>query len=293
MKKVFSIDFKMVPPEEAAVPVMDRGFLYGDSVYEVVRTYRRTVPFLLDRHYRRLLHSAEQIHLKIPFSLEKLRAHLEECMSKTAHPDHYIRIIVSRGEDVRFDLFPQESLAPKTILLIDHIKTFPKEYYEDGIPVALVSIRRNLRQALDPNIKSGNYLNNVMALMEAKEQGAVDAIMLNFEDFVTEATTSNVFMVQNGLILTPEMESGILEGISRGVLKEILRREKMPFEERAIRRNELMTADEIFITGTVKELMPVNRIDGRTVGEGKPGPVTKRVMGLWREEVERILVSSS
>ncbi len=289
LKPVVSINFEVVPFEKASIPVMDRGFLYGDSVYEVVRTYRKTAPFLLDRHYRRLLHSAEGIGLRVPFTLEKLSKHLADCMAKSAHPDHYIRIIVSRGEDDRFDLYPEETLVPRTILLIDKVKVFPKEYYEQGASIALVSVRRNLRQALDPNIKSGNYLNNVMAIMEAKRKGAADAVMLNYENCVTEATASNVFMVCGGVISTPQMESGILEGISRGVLKEAFAREKMPFEERRISRDEFLTADEVFITGTVKEVIPITKIDERPVGKGVPGPVTRKVMDLWRREVNRIL----
>ncbi|MFH1263846.1 MAG: aminotransferase class IV [Pseudomonadota bacterium] len=291
MTPVFSIDFQKVPPEAAVVPVMDRGFLYGDSVYEVVRTYRGKIPFLLDRHYRRLLHSAEQIGLRIPFSFERLDRHLVDCMVGSPHPDHYIRIIVSRGEDDRFDLYPQEKLVPRTVILVDRIKVFPKEYYESGVGVALVSIRRNPRQALDPNIKSGNYLNNVIAIIEAKKRGAADAVMLNVEDCIAEATASNIFMVKGGVIQTPQMESGILDGISRGLLKEIFHRERIPFEERRISRQEFLSADEVFLTGTVKEIMPVATIDGVSVGSGKPGTVTGRVIEQFRKEVERIVSS--
>jgi branched-chain amino acid aminotransferase len=196
---------------------------------------------------------------------------------------------VSRGEDDHFDLYPDRTLTPKTIILVDTIKVFPKEYYETGVPIALASVRRNLRTALDPNIKSGNYLNNVMAILEAKKRGAADAVMLNSEGFVTEATASNVFLVKKGVIATPTLESGILEGISRGLLKESFLREKLPFEERLITRQELLTADEVFLTGTIKEIMPVNRIDEKVVGNGTPGPVTRQVMQLWRHEVDRIL----
>src|SRR5262249_30549640 len=159
-----------VPYEKAVVPVMDRGFLYGDSVYEVVRTYQKTTPFLLDRHYRRLLHSAEQIRLKIPFSLKQLEEHIRACIVQGDNPNSYVRIIVSRGEDDRFDLGHRPELKPKTILYVSSLPAFPKEYYSEGIHASLVSIRRNLRTALDPNIKSGNYLNNALALMEARER---------------------------------------------------------------------------------------------------------------------------
>lgn len=289
LKRLVSIDFRIVSAEEAVVPVMDRGFLYGDSVYEVVRTYHRTKVFLLDRHYQRLLHSAEQLHIQVPFSISELSDHLAECMSKTDHPDHYIRMIVSRGEDERFDLAPSESPKLKTVVLVDHIKKFPAEYYEVGVPVALVSIRRNLRTALDPNIKSGNYLNNVMAMQEAKKRGAADAVMLNVKDEVAEATASNVFAVRDGVVLTPPLESGILGGISRGLLKEVLEKHRVPFEERPIPKEEFLSSDELFLTGTIKEIMPVSQIDGKKVGSGEPGPVTRNLMKLWREEVGRRL----
>ncbi|HLG19666.1 MAG TPA: aminotransferase class IV [Bdellovibrionota bacterium] len=287
MGKLFSLDFEIVPPEKAVVSVMDRSFLYGDSVYEVVRTYRGSVPFLLDRHFQRLCRSAERIRLKVPFTLEKLRDHINQCISKASNSETYIRIVVSRGEDIRFDLAPGNHLRPQLVLLVDQIKTFPKSFYDPGIHVALVSVRRNLREALDPNIKSGNYMNNVLALMEARDRGADDAVMLNADGFVTEGTTSNVFIVQGGVVKTPKAEAGILEGISRGLLKEIMTQGGIRFEEADFNEKEFLAADEIFLTGTVKELMPVARVNGQEVGKGSPGPMTHRLMEVWREEVER------
>lgn len=289
--KIFSLDFKIVDPSEAVVPVMDRGFLYGDSVYEAVRTYRGTIPFLLDRHFTRLLRSAERIELSIPFGVDQLFSHVVECVRAAKNPDSYIRIVVSRGTDNRFSLIPQPSLRPRTIILVDHIHTYPSSYYEVGIRAALVSVRRNLKTALDPNIKSGNYLNNMLALVEAQRRNATEAIMLNHEDYVTEATTSNVFMVKNGVLITPAVESGLLEGISRALLKEIIQKEGIRFEERAIPRAEFVSAEEAFITGTTKEIMPIAELDGKPIGKGVPGEVTRRLMKLFSKEVDVILAA--
>ncbi len=287
MGRLFSIDFTIVPPEKAVVSVMDRGFLYGDSVYEVVRTYGGTKLFLADRHYGRLCRSAERIGLSIPFSYPELETHLKNCVDRVQNSDCYIRVVVSRGEDRRFHLLPTEDLKPKTVCLIDALPPIPQKFYTEGTDIALVATRRNLRQALDPNIKSGNYLNNMLAMIEAHRSGASDAVMLNHEGFVTEGTTSNVFIVTGGEIRTPPLESGLLEGITRGFLREIFRREKVSYQEIPISESEFRSADEIFLTGSIKEIMPVATVDGEKVGKGGVGPVTQRVMALFKQEVER------
>lgn len=289
---VVSIDFKIVPFEKAVVSVMDRGFLYGDSIYEVVRTYDGSKPFLFDEHAIRLQRSADRIGLPLPFSNNRLRSHVDECLLKAKQDNAYVRIIVSRGLDNRFDLFPQKELHSKTVILVTKLPVYPKEYFENGIRIALVSIRRNLRSALDPNIKSGNYLNNVMGIMEARKMGAVDAVMLNHNECVTEATTSNLFMVKKGTIVTPDVESGILEGISRSFLRKLIQMEGIPFEERAIPKEEFLCADEIFITSTLKEIMPVRQVDEVTIGDGTPGPVTRNFMKLFRKAVEQELAKA-
>ncbi|MFH1018200.1 MAG: aminotransferase class IV [Pseudomonadota bacterium] len=288
MPRLFSLNFQIVPPEKAVVPVMDRSFLYGDSVYETVRSYRIPDVFLLDRHYKRLLRSAEAIAFRIPFSLERLVTHLGECLKKAGNPESYIRIVVSRGTDFRFNLFPDPGIEPTTAILVDAVPKMPAEYYEKGAEVALVSVIRNHPRSVDPNIKTGNYMNNMLALIEAYRRNAVEAIMLNQEGFVTEATTSNVFAVKDGKVLTPEVRSGLLEGVSRSLLVEIVQREKIPFAEKAISEAEFLSCDEIFLTGSIKELLPIARINGRPVGNGGVGPMTKRMMQLWRAEVERI-----
>ncbi len=288
MGRLISLNFQIVPPEKAVIPAMDRSFLYGDSVYETVRSYRKPDVFLLDRHYRRLLRSAEAIAFQIPFSQEQLKTHLAECVEKAGNADSYIRIVVSRGTDFRFNLYPDASLTPTTVIFVDAISRMPAEYYENGADAALVSVLRNHPRAVNPNIKTGNYMNNMLALIEAYRRKAVEAIMLNQQGFVTEATTSNVFAVKEGRVLTPEVQSGLLEGVSRALLKEIILREGIPFAEKAISEAEFLGCDEVFLTGSIKELLPIARINGRPVGNGRVGPVTKRLMQLWRDEVERI-----
>jgi branched-chain amino acid aminotransferase len=208
---------------------------------------------------------------------------------KANYEDSYIRIIVSRGEDDRFDLSIRQTVKPRTVVVVTKIPQFPTEYFEKGISVEVVSVKRNLRAAIDPNIKSGNYLNNILALREARKKGAVDAVLLNAEGNVTEATTSNVFLVKAGRIVTPDTESGILDGVTRGLLLEALGHHRIPFEVRAVSEKEFLAADEIFGTSTLKEVIPITRLNGRDVGAGRPGPVTLAVRGHLRTRIEEML----
>ena len=284
---VTSINFKIVSPEDAVVPVMDRSFLYGDSVYETIQAYGGKTPFLIDRHYARLCRSAAAINMEVPFGLGELSSHLQECLKKRAsNQNAYVRVVVSRGTDIRFSLLPHDSIKRTTVVYVGDLPEIPKAFYDEGIKVSLVSVRRNHRSAIDPNIKTGNYINNMMAFMEATESGAQDAIMLNQEGMITEATTSNVFLVCKGMVLTPEVKSGLLEGVSRGLVKEIIKGESIPFQERKISQDEFLSADEVFLTSTLKEVMPVTKIDDFKVGSGKPGAITCRLMKKFRKEVE-------
>jgi branched-chain amino acid aminotransferase len=287
MARIIAMNFEIVDPSEAKVSVMDRSFLYGDSVYEVVRTYGGTRLFMLDRHFARLLKSSGRIGLEIPFSLPQLEKHLSECVRAAQNPDSYVRVVVSRGADTRFNLIPAEGISPLTVVYVDSVPVFPDSYYSEGIPISLVNVRRNLIAAVDPNTKTGNYMNNMLALMESQKSGAVEAIMLNHDGNVTEATTSNVFMVKGDVVMTPAVSSGLLEGVSRALLKDVMQKNGIAFQEKAISEAEFRSADEIFITGTIKEVMPVSRMDGKPVGKGKPGPMTRKLMGLWREITAR------
>jgi branched-chain amino acid aminotransferase len=289
VSRTVSIDFSIVPPEKAVVSVMDRSFLYGDSVYEVIHAYPGGALFLLDRHYRRLLRSAGRIDLSVPFAEAELRDHLGACVRASGLDAAYVRVVVSRGTDTRFGLLPPAGLRATTVCFVDRLPEIPKSWYEEGIEVSLVSVMRNPRESLDPNIKTGNYLNNMMAAMEAQKSGASDAIMLNARGNVTEGTTSNVFIVKGGAVVTPEVDSGLLEGVTREFLRELCGREGVPFVERAIPKDEFLGADEIFITGTIKELVPVKSVSRRPVGDGRPGPVTRRLMSLFKSEIDRIV----
>jgi branched-chain amino acid aminotransferase len=285
METIYSLDFKKTDREKAVVSVMDRGFLYGDSIYEAVRTYKGRL-FLLEAHFERLLNSASRLKIKVPFSCEELKSHLND-MAGHFNFDAYIRVIVTRGEDSVFDLYPGSPLNPKTIVAVRKIHEYPAEYYSKGISLANVSVRRNSKTALDPEIKSGNYLNNIMAIMEAKAKGANDALMVNENGHVTECTTSNFFAVRDGVAITPRLDAGLLHGVTRQFLIEIMAKEKISFKEANLSAKEVQASDECFISATTKEIMPVTSIDGKKIGKGEVGPVTKKLIDLFHKEAYR------
>lgn len=279
---IHSVDFEKVKDADASISLMDRGFLYGDSIYEVVRTYDKKL-FLPDKHFKRLKNSAKRLSLQVPFDLDRLRSHVKDLIRDVDY-DCYIRLIVTRGKDSVFDLWPNPGLKPKTVVLVRKVHEYPQEFYTKGINLAIVSVRRNPKTALDPEIKSGNYLNNVLAIMEAKFKGANDALMINEKGFVTESTTSNVFIVKGGTVLTPNLESGILHGITRQFLLDVMKAKNVEHDVKNITPEDVYSADECFVTATTKEVMPVRICDGKVVGRGEPGEVTKRLMKLYREE---------
>lgn len=287
METIYSVDFEKVPKEKASVSAMDRGFLYGDSIYEAVRTYEGKL-FLAKDHYDRLVNSASRLKFQVPFSLKKLEDHLNELI-KGLNYDLYIRIIVTRGEDQVFDLNPAREFKPKTVIMMTKIHEYPPEFYTKGINLSIVSILRNPKNSLDPEIKSGNYLNNVLAVIEAKQKGANDALMINGLGFITESTTSNFFIVKKSVAITPKRESGILHGVTRHLLMGIMKANKISYEESDITPKDVYACDECFITATTKEIMPVTIIDGKKIGDGKVGKTTKLLMGLFKKEVSKIL----
>jgi branched-chain amino acid aminotransferase len=281
-KAVISIDFKITDPNKAHIPVLDRGFILGDSVYEAVATYD-SKPFLLDRHYNRLARSAGSISMALPFTLDDLQEHLEQVLKTLGEPRSYVRIVVSRGA-YDFHLEPSPNLTPRTIIMASSITPWPEEYFNKGIKVSVVSIRRNLAKALNPMIKSGNYLNNVLAIIEAQKAGFDDAIMLNHEGMVTESTTSNVFIVKKNELLTPPMEAGILDGVSRGVVFEIAKTNNISLKEIPLSVSDLMEADEAFLTSTTREVMPIHCIDDRFFKEERP--LTLKLQVLFKDYVQ-------
>ena len=275
-----SVNGIVTPAEEARVSVLDNGFTFGDSVYETLRTYAGR-PFEWGRHLRRLRASAGRLGFDIPLSNGDLLARLDAVLAPAANPESYIRIIVSRGlGDISYHFDTVK--GPTVVIAVKPCVSYPEWHYTQGIPVSLVSVRRNHPQALDPAIKSSNLLNNVLALREAQARGAEEALLLNQRGEIAEGASTNVFIVRDGTVITPVLEAGILAGITREVVLEIARALSLPVREDVLRPEDLMDADEAFLTSTTREVVPIRTVDGRPVGPGQPGPVTTRVLEAFR-----------
>ncbi|RKY03583.1 branched-chain amino acid aminotransferase [Candidatus Poribacteria bacterium] len=272
---------KFVPKEEAKISVFDHGLLYGDGVFEGIRSYNGRV-FKLDEHLKRLYDSAKAIRLRIPLSMEEMREVVLETLRRNNLRDAYIRLVVTRGEgDLGLD--PDKCREPTVFCIADKIVLYPERYYKEGLRVITVSTRRNYVEALNPRIKSLNYLNNILAKIEGKLAGVEEAIMLNAEGYVVECTGDNVFIVRNGSLITPPVYIGALEGITRNTVMELARGMGIEVREEPFTRYELYTADECFLTGTAAEVIPVVEVDGRPIGDGKPGQLTLKIMEAFRE----------
>lgn len=280
------INFNGVIKDDACISVFDHGFLFGDSVYEVVLT-QNNKPIFLTEHLDRLNNSANEIYLKIPQSDAWFEEQINRTLSAVDNNESYIRVVVTRGVG-EIDIDPTTCTQANIVIYVTAIKEYPIENYQNGIQVAVVSIKRNSRDALDPGIKTGNYLNNILAKLEANKLGAKDALMLSAQGYITECTTSNVFFVQEGRIYTPSLECGILPGITRIMILKIARENSLLVEEGKWPLEALDKAEEIFLTGTLKKVMPVTQLDNRMVGGGKPGPVTQQIMRLYQEYLDRL-----
>jgi branched-chain amino acid aminotransferase len=276
------VNGKFVPTPEAKISVLDRGYLYGDGVFEGIRGYNGRI-FRLDQHLERLYRGAKAIALDIPLTPEELKDAIIETVRRNELRDCYIRVVVSRGEG-DLGLNPKNCHTPPTIVVIaSHISLYPREVYEQGLELITCTTRRNLPSALNPEIKSLNYLNNILARIEVARAGAHEGLMLNQFGHVAEGTGDNVFIVRGGVLRTPPAHAGILEGITRQVVLELAETMGLPAREDAVTVYELYTADECFLTGTAAEIVPVSRCDGREIGDGKPGPITKRLMEQFKE----------
>lgn len=276
-----SVNGIVTPAAEAKVSVLDNGFTFGDSVYETLRTYRGR-PFHLDRHLTRLRTSAWRLGIAIPQGDQVFAQRLDEILDRAQNDESYIRLIVSRGEgDVsyRFDRVK----GPTVILLVKPYEPFPASHYAEGVPVILSSVRRNHPSALDPAIKSCNLLNNILAVREAQAKGAVEPILLNAAGELAEGAGSNFFIVRGGHALTPPLAAGILAGVTRAALLEIGPAIGIPCSEETLSPGDLFAADEAFLTSTLKEVMPIRSVDGRSIANGAPGPVTLRLLQAFRE----------
>jgi len=273
---------KFVPRSEAKVSAFDRGYLYGDGVFEGIRAYNGRI-FRLDQHVERLYRGAKAIALEVPLTPEEFRDIMIETVRRNNLRDCYIRVIVSRGEgDLGLD--PRNCVDAATVVVIaSSIALYPKQVYEEGLDVITCTTRRNLPTALNPQIKSLNYLNNILAKLEVVRAGAHEGLMLSHLGYVAEATGDNVFVWRGGKLITPPVYTGILEGITRQVVLELAQEMELPVREDMLTLFEVYSADECLLTGTAAEVVPVARVDGRIIGDGKPGPITKRLMARFKE----------
>jgi branched-chain amino acid aminotransferase len=280
------INGKLKDKDEARISVYDHGLLYGDGVFEGIRAYRGNV-FRMQEHIDRLYDSAKGIALQIPLSKSEMIEAIHKTLAANKLPDAYIRVVVTRGIGT-LGLDPTKCPEPQVIIITDSISLYPKELYEKGLEVVTVPTTRTPHNALSPKIKSLNYLNNILAKIEAKQAGVIEAIMLNANGYVAECTGDNLFIVSNGQLLTPPPHAGILIGITRQVVMELAERADIPAVEQQLTRFDLYVADECFLTGTAAEVIPVVQIDSRPVGDGTPGPVTRKLLKMFREETNSI-----
>ena len=275
-----SVNGIVVPAGEARVSVLDNGFAFGDSVYEVLRTYDG-LAFEPGRHFRRLRASAARLGFSVPASDTDLLAQVDALLARAGTGESYIRIIVSRGlGDCSYNFERVE--GPTVVMIQKALPPYPASHYEEGVKVAAVGVRRNHPRALDPAIKSSNLLNNILAVREARSRGAEEPLLLNQEGFLAEGASTNVFLARGGRIFTPPLSAGILAGITREVVLELLPGLGVSFREEPLHLDELLVADEAFVTSTTREVVPVRQVDETPVGSGRPGPLTKRILEAFR-----------
>lgn len=276
------IDGKFVERQEAKISVFDHGLLYGDGVFEGIRMYNKRV-FRLKEHLNRLYYSARAITLTIPISIQEMEEAVIETLRINQLDDAYIRLIVTRGEG---DLGLDPRKCPKSCIIIiaGKITLYPKELYDKGLDLVTVSTKRNISEAVNPCIKSLNYLNNIMAKIEANRANAPEAIMLNKDGYVAECTGDNIFIVTNRTLVTPPCWAGALDGITRATVMEIAKKKlRINAKEDIFTPYNIYTADEVFLTGTAAEVIPVTKVDDRVIGNGKPGPITKTLIKEFKK----------
>jgi branched-chain amino acid aminotransferase len=290
---VVNLDGVLVPPERAAISVFDRGFLYGDSVYEVIRTYGGR-PFQQDAHLARLRHSAERIGLTPKWDADRTAREIARTLEASRGGDatdpaaapwnvgeRYVRVVMTRGAG-EIGLDPALAMDPVALVVVLPLSGPPALAYREGVAAAIVGVRRASPEAIDPSAKTGAHLPNVLAVREARAAGAHEALLLDGRGFVTEGSSSNVFAVRGGALRTPPLAAGILEGVTRGVVLHLARGAGLAAEEAPLRPEDLESAEEVFITSTVREIVPVTRLGDRPVGEGRPGPITRRLHAAFR-----------
>jgi branched-chain amino acid aminotransferase len=276
------IDGEFLPKEKAKVSVFDHGFLYGDGVFEGTRAYNGRI-FKLDEHLERLYESARHILLDIPLSMEEMKQATLDTVHRNKLHDAYIRTVVSRGEgDLGLD--PRKCPRASVVIIADKISLFPQELYDRGLEIVTAATRQRTASTLEPRIKSLNYLNNILVKIEAAHAGAMEALVLNPQGYVVEGSGCNVFIVnKKGELITPPTYLGILEGITRNTVMEIALKEGLTVKETPFTRHDLYIAQECFLTGTAAELIPVISVDRRSIGEGKPGSITRKLMRKFND----------
>ena len=281
------VNGRISPAEAAVIPVYDHGFVFGEGVYETLRTYNR-VPFLYDRHVRRLRASAAHLDLDVPFDDATLARWIDDTMA-AAGPlqEAYIRVLLTRGVgELTYDI--RATPAPSLVIIVKPLEEPPARVFNDGIRISLVPILRNHPGSVNPIIKSNNLLNNALAMQEAYRRGAEEGLMCNYRGELAECSQANFFMVRKGVVLTPRSEAGLLEGVTRAFLFEVGRQEGIEIRDETLRPVDLEAADEAFITSTTRELSPVTRIDEGVIGSGKPGPITLKLLEGYRRRAQEI-----
>src|SRR5579871_2515487 len=269
------INGKLFDKQDAKVSVYDHGFLYGDGIFEGIRVYGGKV-FKLREHIERLYDSARHINLEIPLHREQMSQAVNDTVAANNKKDGYIRLIVSRGAGT-LGLDPRKTSDPQVIIIVDDIALYPPELYDSGLEIVTAATIRNHPNATNPRIKSLNYLNNILAKMEGIRAGCVEALMLNHKGEIAECTGDNIFLVKHGILRTPPIDAGILEGITRNAVMDLARESKIEVQEIPLTRHDVYAADECFLTGTAAEVIPVVKCDGRPIGTGKPGPISRQL----------------
>ncbi len=284
------LNSQFVDEKHATISVFDRGFLYGDGVFETMRAYEGRIAWL-KRHLKRLWQSAEMIELQIQQSQQDFTAILQELINRNTLDNALIRMTLTRGVTIS-GLDPGPASPQTTVITTKPFQPLPTTYYAKGVSVVVVTVRRNLIDAIPPRIKSLNFLNNILAKTEARQKDAFDGIMLNQHNHLTEATTSNLFLVRQGKLFTPAVTCGILEGITREVVIELAEANGIVCHQQPLRVENLYSADECFLTNTSMELIPVTQVDDRVIGSGRPGQMTIHLHDAFRQHVEQLLTDS-
>ncbi len=287
MPIMVNVDGRLTGERDAVVSVFDHGFLFGEGVYEVMRTYRQR-PFLYEPHMRRLRASANRIALPIPTSDDEIRARIGETIAAAALPgEAYIRLLVTRGVgEIGYD--PATCPAPTIVVIVKPHAELPPEAYGQGVTIALVSVRRNHPDTVSPLIKSNNLLNNALAMQEAYARGAAEALMKNTRGEIAECAMSNIFVATGGVLRTPPTSAGLLAGVTRAFVLELAAKTGIRAVEETLVEDDIASADEMFFTSTTREIVPVVRVDDRVIGNGKPGPVTRRLRAAFAEALRTV-----